>query len=174
MRGSFIPPRFSPPIPLAGLARNAPSCNLPPNPRTMMRPALRKILYAVSFEAIGILVGGTALTLLSDASAARSLSLSAFGAGVAMLWSLIFNTGFEAWEARQTTRGRSPRRRAAHAILFEGGLVLILLPATAWWLSTSLWNALTYEAVLIAVFLVYAWAFTWAFDKVFGLPDSAR
>ena len=139
-----------------------------------MRPAVRKIIYAVSFEAGGILVGGAALTFMSDAGASRSLSLSAFGAAIAMLWSLIFNTGFEAWEARQTTKGRSPRRRIAHAVLFEGGLVLILLPATAWWLSTTLWAALTYEAVLIGVFLVYAWAFTWAFDRVFGLPQSAR
>ncbi len=139
-----------------------------------MRPALRKIIYAILFEAGGILVGGATLILMSDAGAARSLSLSAFGACIAMLWSLLFNTVFEAWEARQTTRGRSTPRRIAHAILFEGGLVLILLPATAWWLSTTMWAAFTYEAVLIAVFLIYAWAFTLAFDLTFGLPDSAR
>ena len=91
-----------------------------------------------------------------------------------MLWSLLFNTLFEAWEARQPTRGRSPWRRTAHAVLFEGGLVILLLPATAWWLSTSIWTALAYEAVLIAVFLIYAWVLTWAFDKMFGLPASAR
>ncbi|MGV8987318.1 MAG: PACE efflux transporter [Cypionkella sp.] len=139
-----------------------------------MRPTPRKIIYAISFEAGGIVIGGAALIVMSDAGAAKSLSLAAFGAGVAMLWSLAFNTLFERWEARQTTKGRSPRRRTAHAVLFEGGLVLILLPATAWWLSTTIRNALTYEAVLIAVFLIYAWAFTWAFDKVFGLPDSAK
>lgn len=139
-----------------------------------MRPTLRKILYACRFEAGGILVGGAVLTLLSDAGAAKSLSLSAFGAFVAMLWSLIFNTLFEAWEARQTTKGRSPLRRTAHAVRFEAGLVLILLPATAWWLATTMANALRFEALLIAVFLIYAWAFTWAFDWIFGLPASAR
>lgn len=61
-----------------------------------MRPALRKIIYALSFEAGGILVAGAVLTFLSDAGATRSLSLSAIGAGVAMLWSLLFNTRFEA------------------------------------------------------------------------------
>jgi uncharacterized membrane protein len=139
-----------------------------------MRPSTRKIIYAIAFEAGGILVGGGALTLMSDAGATKSLSLSAFGAGLAMLWSLIFNTIFEAWETRQTTKGRSTPRRIAHACLFEGGLVLILLPATAWWLSTTIWAAFTYEAVLIAVFLIYAWAFTLAFDTLFGLPDSAK
>lgn len=139
-----------------------------------MRPATRKIIYAVLFEAGGILVGGAALTLMSDAGAGRSLSLSAFGAAIAMVWSLLFNTMFEAWEARQSTKGRSTLRRVTHACLFEGGLVLILLPATAWWLATTMWAAFTYEAVLIAVFLVYAWAFTLAFDLIFGLPESAR
>ena len=139
-----------------------------------MRPTIRKIIYAVSFEAGGILVGGAALTWMSDAGAGKSLSLSAFGACIAMVRSLAFNSVFEAWEARQATKGRSPRRRIVHAVLFEGGLVILLLPATAWWLSTTLWAALTYEAVLIGVFLTYAWAFTWAFDLIFGLPDSAR
>lgn len=139
-----------------------------------MRPSLRKIIYAVLFELGGVLVGGSALALISQSAATESFSLAAFGACVAMLWSFVFNSAFEAWEARQPTRGRSPLRRTAHACLFEGGLVLILLPATVWWLDTSFQAALAYEAVLIGVFLVYAWAFTYAFDKIFGLPDSAR
>ena len=139
-----------------------------------MRPTPRKIICAVSFEAGGILLGGAALTLMSDAGAPKSLTLSAFGTGIAMVWSLAFNTMFEAWETRQPTKGRSASRRIAHAVLFEGGLVILLLPATAWWLDTTLWNALTYEAILIAIFLIYAWTFTLAFDTIFGLPSSAK
>ena len=139
-----------------------------------MRPSVRKIIYAISFEAGGIVIGGAALTLISDAGATKSVALAAFTACIAMLWSLVFNTIFEAWEARQTIKGRSILRRVVHAVLFESGLVLILLPAMAWWLSTTIWAALGYEAVLIGVFLIYAWAFTWAFDTIFGLPDSAK
>lgn len=139
-----------------------------------MRPGVRKIIYAVTFEAGGILLAGLALTLMSDAGGAKSLSLAAFSAGLAMLWSLAFNTAFEAWETRQPVRGRPPLRRVAHACLFEGGLLLILLPATAWWLDATIMEALRYEAILIVVFLIYAWAFTLAFDTVFGLPNSAR
>jgi uncharacterized membrane protein len=91
-----------------------------------------------------------------------------------MLWNLAFNALFEAWESRQTTRGRSLARRTAHALLFEAGLVLMLLPLTAWWFDVSLLTALAYEGVLIVAFLVYTWAFTWAFDRLFGLPASAR
>ena len=139
-----------------------------------MRPALRKIIYAVAFETGGIIMATGALRLMSDAGSAKSFSLAVFSAAVALSWSFLFNTAFEAWETRQTTKGRSPLRRTVHAVLFEGGLVLILLPATAWWLSTTLWLAFTYEAVLIGLFLVYSWAFTWAFDKLLGLPNSAK
>ncbi len=139
-----------------------------------MHPAFRKILYAVAFETGGIVVATVALRLMSDAGGAKSFSLAVFSAAVALSWSFAFNTAFEAWETRQTTKGRSLLRRTVHAVLFEGGLVLILLPATAWWLSTTIWLALTYEAVLIGLFLVYAWGFTWVFDKLLGLPNSAK
>lgn len=139
-----------------------------------MSPVFRKVLYAVSFEVIGILIAGLALMVLASADPARSFSLSALAATIAMAWSYAFNGLFEAWEARQASRGRSRARRAAHAILFEGGLLAILLPLTAWWLGVSLWAALILEGWLIAIFILYTYLFTWAFDAIFGLPQSAR
>lgn len=137
-------------------------------------PTLRRILYAISFEAGGILLSAALLLLMAETTPGSSLVFSVLASTVAMLWNLAFNAMFEAWETRQTTRGRSLKRRIAHALLFEAGLVLALLPLTAWWFSVTLVQALAYEAVLIAAFLIYTWAFTWAFDRIFGLPASAR
>ncbi len=137
-------------------------------------PTLRRILYAISFEAGGILLSAALLLLMAETTAGSSLVFSVLASTVAMIWNLAFNAMFEAWETRQTTRGRSLKRRIAHALLFEAGLVLALLPLTAWWFSVTLVQALAYEAVLIAAFLIYTWAFTWAFDRIFGLPASAR
>lgn len=139
-----------------------------------MSPTRRKILYALCFETIGIAVASIGLMLMSDAGVAASIILSAITATVALSWSFVFNTVFEAWEARQAKRGRSFRRRTVHALLFEGGLVLILLPIMAWWLQVSLLQALVYEAGLIVLFIIYTYAFTWAFDRIVGLPESAR
>lgn len=139
-----------------------------------MTPARRKIVYAVTFEALGTLVVSTYLWLVSEASPASSFALSILTATVALGWSFAFNTAFEAWEARQPVKGRSPARRTAHAVLFEGGLVLLLLPVMAWWLGVTLWQALAYEAGLIVLFILYTWLFTWGFDRIFGLPASAR
>lgn len=139
-----------------------------------MTPTRRKIVYAVSFEALGTLVVSSYLWLVSEASPASSFVLSILTATIALGWSFVFNTGFEAWEARQVVRGRSLARRTAHAILFEGGLVLLLLPVMAWWLGVTVWQALVYEAGLIVLFIGYTNLFTWGFDRVFGLPASAR
>jgi len=127
------------------------------------RSALRKLVYAVTFEALGVVVATIGLLVMSDASAGNSLGLA-----------VLANSAFESWEARQPRRGRSFGRRAVHALLFEGGLVLILMPLTAWWLGVGLWLAMVYEAGLIVLFIVYTWAFTWTFDAIFGLPEAAR
>ncbi len=138
------------------------------------RPTLRRILYATSFELGGVLMSTLLLLLMADTSAGGSFVFSALASTVAMLWNLAFNAMFEAWETRQPTRGRSLARRIAHALLFEAGLAAALLPLTAWWFGVSLLTALAYEGVLIGAFLIYTYAFTWAFDRLFGLPASAR
>lgn len=139
-----------------------------------MRPALRKVIYAVCFETLGVAVASAGLLAMSEASVSQSVSLSVVTATVALCWSYIYNSLFEAWEARQTVRGRSFARRSAHALIFEGGLVLILVPVMAWWLKVGLLEALLYEAGLIVLFIAYTYVFTWGFDRVFGLPASAR
>ena len=139
-----------------------------------MTAARRKIAYAVSFETLGTLVASVYLWLVSEASAGSSLALSVLTATIALSWSYVFNTGFEAWEARQPVKGRSLKRRTVHALMFEGGLVLICIPVMAWWLQVGYLEALVYEAGLIAVFILYTYAFTWGFDRIFGLPASAR
>lgn len=138
------------------------------------RPFLRRAIYATTFEAGGILLSTALLLAMADTTAGSSLAFSILASTVAMLWNLAFNAGFEAWETRQPVKGRSLARRTAHALLFEAGLVLFLLPLTMWWFSVSLTEALAYEAALIIAFLIYTWAFTWAFDRLFGLPASAR
>lgn len=139
-----------------------------------MTPARRKIVYAVSFETLGTLVATGFLWLAWEASAGSSLGLSILTATIALCWSYAFNSLFEAWEARQAVKGRSRRRRLVHAVLFEGGFVLISVPVLAWWLQVGLVEAVAYEAGLVILFMVYTYLFTWAFDRVFGLPASAR
>lgn len=139
-----------------------------------MTPTTRKIIYAVSFETLGILVEGAGLLLLTDVSPFEGVALAAFGAGFAVVWSFAFNSVFEAWEARQSKKGRPLCIRVLHTIGFEGSLTVMMAPALAWWLDVPLLRAAGFEIALIALFIVYTYIFTWGFDRIFGLPASAR
>jgi uncharacterized membrane protein len=80
---------------------------------------------------------------------------------------------FERWEAQQIVKGRSLRRRLAHGVGFEVGLAVMLIPVMALWLTITLLEAFLADAGIMLFFFVYTMAFTWAFDRVFGLPQSA-
>jgi uncharacterized membrane protein len=70
-------------------------------------------------------------------------------------------------------RGRSLARRLAHGAGFEGGLAVILVPVMSLWLEIPPAAAFVANLGLLVFFFGYAIAFTWAFDRVFGLPASA-
>lgn len=138
-----------------------------------MSPTTRRILQAVLYEAIAIAVVGPALSLGFDKPQASTFGLAVVLSTIALAWNYAFNWIFERWESRQTVRGRSLARRLAHGAGFEGGLVVILVPVMALWLEISPAAAFVANLGLLVFFFVYAIVFTWAFDRVFGLPASA-
>lgn len=133
----------------------------------------RRVVYVTVYEIIAIAAATWGLAALTGQGAAHSAVVSAASSAIAVAWNLVFNSLFERWEARQTVRGRSLGRRVAHAIGFEGGLVLFLVPLFAWWFDVSLWQALVMDLGLVLFFLIYTFVFSWCFDRVFGLPASA-
>lgn len=138
-----------------------------------MTPRRRRVLQAVLYELFAILFVGPVLGWLFDEPMGSSLALAVVLSTIALSWNYVFNAGFERWEAKQPVRGRSWQRRLAHGAGFEGGLTLLLVPVMAWWLDTSAWQAFLANLGLLVFFFVYAVGFTWAFDRVFGLPASA-
>jgi uncharacterized membrane protein len=139
-----------------------------------MSSTSRRVLQALLYEAIAIAVVGPVLSLAFDKSPTSTLGLAVVLSTMALTWNYVFNWIFERWESRQSVRGRSFARRLAHWAGFEGGLVIILLPVMSMWLDISLTAALLANLGLLAFFFFYAIAFTWCFDRVFGLPASAR
>lgn len=138
-----------------------------------MSPKNRRILQAILYEAFAIAFVAPVLSFAFGESTVSSLSLAVVMSSIALGWNFVFNTFFERWEARQSVRGRSFARRLVHGMGFEGGLVVILVPVMAYWLNTSLLHAFLANLGFLAFFFVYAIVFTWAFDRVFGLPESA-
>jgi uncharacterized membrane protein len=138
-----------------------------------MQGIQRKIVYVALYEAIAIACTTAGLAGLAHHDTGAAGIAAVLASVTAVAWNLVYNTLFEAWEARQATRGRSLTRRVAHAIGFEGGLVLAIVPMFAWTLGTSLLDAFMLDIGLVVFFVVYSFAFNWAFDLVFGLPAAA-
>ncbi len=138
-----------------------------------MQGIRRRIVFVTLYELIAIVATSAGLAAFSDSGLQRAGVAAVVSSAVAVVWNVVFNTLFERWEARQSVRGRSLARRAAHAIGFEGGLVVTLVPFFAWWLDISLWQAFVLDLGLLLFFLVYTFVFNWTFDRIFGLPASA-
>ena len=139
-----------------------------------MQGKRRKIVHAVLFEIFAVISVTLVVMATTPHGVGRSSSLALATSLVALLWNMAYNVMFEKWEARQTKRGRSLARRITHALGFEGGLVILLLPLMTWWLDIGVWEALVLEVGLMLFFVVYGLVFNWCFDHLFGLPDSAK
>ena len=154
----------------AGQFFNSKGINLP---TARLRPRTRRVLQAILYEGIAIAVVTPALALVFDKSSVSTFFLSVIMSTIALIWNYLWNSLFEWWESRQTRGGRSALRRLAHGVGFEGGLTIFLVPVMAYWLSISFFQAFIANLGFLVFFFVYTVAFTWTFDRVFGLPQSA-
>ena len=133
----------------------------------------RKITYVATYEVFAFLFGTLGFFSFSDSSLERAGALAVFGSLFAVSWNFVYNALFERWEAKRITRGRGFGRRVLHAVGFEIGFLVVLLPVASWWLEISYLHSFALNLGLNIFFLAYTFAFTWCFDRVFGLPDSA-
>ncbi|MEQ1882037.1 MAG: PACE efflux transporter [Burkholderiales bacterium] len=131
------------------------------------------MLQAILYEVFAVAFVGPVLSVAFDVSPPSTLGLAIILSSTALGWSYVFNAFFERWESRQAVRGRSLARRLAHVIGLEGGLFVILTPVITLWLDISPLNAFLANLGILVFFSVYAIAFTWTFDRVFGLPEAA-
>jgi uncharacterized membrane protein len=56
--------------------------------------------------------------------------------------------------------------RVAHAVGFEAGLILIVIPLIAAWLAVSLWRALVLDIGLVLFYLPYGFLFNLGYDRI--------
>lgn len=135
-----------------------------------LSPIKRRLVYVTVFEVIAIISSTFVLMFLSGSDASESLPVAVMVSVAAVIWNFIYNTAFEAWERRKQVVKRTLLIRSAHAVGFEGGLVLICLPLYMIWYDVGFIKAFIMEAALLLFFLVYTFLFTLGFDKIFTLP----
>lgn len=140
-----------------------------------MRKTGDRIRHAISFEIISLAI----ITPLGAwVFGLPMLEMGVVGLGSAMiatLWNYLFNLGFDHALLRlRGTVAKSFRIRIGHALLFEAGLLGVLIPFIAAYLGVSLWEAFLLDVSLAGFFLVYAFVFNWAYDQIFPVHETRQ
>jgi len=135
-----------------------------------MRTTSDRIRQAVSFEVIGLSVVISFGTLVLGHSMKDFGLLGAVGATIATAWNYIYNLLFDRALLKYTgTPKKTIKQRVVHAVGFELGLMVALLPIVSRILNVNLMEALIIDLGFIAFYLVYAFVYTWAYDTLFPI-----
>jgi uncharacterized membrane protein len=124
-----------------------------------------RVLHAVMFEVGGILLATPLAAWVMGSSLSHVGVLTVILATTAMIWNMVFNHGFEIVERRRGWQ-RTPLIRTMHALMFEGGFMLLALPLTMWWMQLSLWQALMLDVGFFLFFLPYTYLYNWLYDTL--------
>ena len=137
-----------------------------------MRSVADRIRHAISFEIIGLALV-TPLGAWTFHMPVHDIAVvSVVSATIAMAWNVAYNYLFDLVLQRTAgTTEKSMRARVCHAVLFEVGLLAVLMPFIAWYLGISLWHALVMDLAFALFYMVYAFLFNWAYDRMFPLPE---
>lgn len=137
-----------------------------------MRTPKDRIRHAISFEVLGILTATPLFALVFDFPLHHMGMVTLIGATCATVWNYVYNLVFDHAMARWAgTTLKKIRHRIIHAILFEAGLLALLVPLVALYLGISLLDALILDLALAGFYLVYAFVFNIGYDRLFPLPE---
>lgn len=137
-----------------------------------MRTVGDRIRHAVSFEIIGLAIIIPLAAWVFDKPMHDIGVLGIVSSLVATGWNYLYNLGFD--HAMQRLRGstrKTPVIRLFHALMFEAGLLGVLLPFFAWYLNIGLWEAFVMDISFAVFYFCYAIVFNWAYDYLFPLPE---
>ena len=134
-----------------------------PHANPPQRSLGERIGHALAFELIALAICAPALAWLLDEPLLHLGALTLMFSTVAMLWNMLFNYLFDRAQRRLGFQ-RNLQARLCHAALFEAGLIVVLVPLAAWWLSVGLLEALLLDIGLILFFLPYTVGFNWSWD----------
>ena len=132
-----------------------------------------RVRHALSFEIVGLAIFTPLAMLAFDQPAMDMGVIGLISATVATLWNFLFNMGFDrAMIRRSGSAAKSVPVRILHTLMFEGGLVVLLIPMIAWYLGITLWQALVMDIAIVAFYLVYTFFFNIAYDRIYPLPEA--
>lgn len=139
-----------------------------------MRTFRDRVRHALLFEAVALAIFIPGSAALFDQPLDHMGVIGVASATIATLWNFIFNVGFD--RAMLRLRGSVEKTlplRVAHTLLFEAGLVVMLIPLIAWYLDIGLWAALLMDVAIVIFYLVYGFLFNIVYDRMFPVAAVA-
>ena len=124
-----------------------------------------RCFHAGIFELLAIIISAPLLVWLMDVSMAHAGLLTLMISMIAMVWNIVFNALFDKIE-RRFKLVRTMRVRVVHALGFEAGLIVTVVPLAAWWLNISLFDAFLLDIGVVLFFLPYTFLFNLGYDKL--------
>ena len=132
---------------------------------TLEKSITERFCHALIFEALAIAICAPLGAWLLGYPLMHIGLLTLMVSLVAMVWNMLFNAGFDRAQ-RRIGFERNLVARTVHAVLFEIGLIVAIVPLAAWWLGISWWRALVLDIGIALFFLPYSFAFNWAYDSL--------
>lgn len=125
---------------------------------------IERVYQAIIFEVIALAIVIPTTVFIAgyetDKMAIAGIALSLF----AMLWNYVYNIVFDKIAGYDRVK-RGLAIRIIHAIAFELGMIVITLPALAWYLNITWLEATMLEAGFLVFILIYTFIFNWLYDR---------
>ena len=136
-----------------------------------------RVGQALGFEGLALLICTPLLVWITGRPA---LEMGAVTLGISLLaltWNIIFNSLFDRLKARLQLANNA-WTRVLHALMFEGGLIIVCVPLIAAWLNISLLDAFILDIGVLLFFLPYTYVYHWAYDvlrdKLLAVKETSR
>jgi uncharacterized membrane protein len=124
-----------------------------------------RVYQAIGFEVFAVLMCMPLFAWLMDKPLLDMGVVTLANCFIALSWNVLFNGLFDRLRER-FAMGLNGWTRVLHALLFEGGLVIVSVPLVAWWLNISVLQALILDIGVLLFFLPYTYVYHWGYDVV--------
>jgi len=131
----------------------------------MVMSIKERIFHSVLFEGLAVTLSIIGLVTFTDHDIISLSGTMMVIATIAMIWNFFFNYYFDRIITGPKEK-RSLSLRVIHVILFEAGLLFFTVPAMAYILSVSLWDAFIMDLAVTIFITIYAFLFNLIYDNV--------
>jgi uncharacterized membrane protein len=146
-------------------------------PLCALRSHRERVIQSLWFEGLGVVIVGPLYALASGSPMQQSLMLVAVLSLAVLGWSAVYNTAFDAVEARRVARvasARPHRWRMVHAIGLETSAALVTWPLIYALTPLSWAQALLADIGLSVAYAVYGYLFHLGFDRLRPVRADTR